>query len=177
MKDKSLKRPRFGVLDFVIILLIIVAVVGVYFRYNIITFFEDAQHIKEYNVTYSIKNIRHTTDEYINNGDKFYFVSSGEELGENTGILGFTSSSEFFPNSKGELIEVVYPYNQDKPDNSTRIDVQGRMLCSGRYSNDGEFFVNGSTYIAAGQYIDVRTEYVTVTIRIDSIDQKPVEER
>jgi hypothetical protein len=29
--------------------------------------------------------------------------------------------------------------------------------------------VNGKTYIAAGQYVAVRTEYVSLTIRIEEI--------
>lgn len=168
-KEKAVKGPRFGILDFVIILLIIIAVVGVYFRYNIINFFEDAQNIKEYNVSFSIKNIRRNTENFINIGDKVYFVSNGEDFGtltnveENMGALKPKMSTETFTNSKGEMIDVAYP------DNQSRIDAEGRMICSGRYSDDGGFLVNGSTYVAPGQYIDVKTEYVTVTIRVDEI--------
>ena len=172
-KEKSVKRPHFGVLDVVIILLIIVAFLGVYFRYNIINFWEDTQSIKEYSVSYSIKNVRYTTELFIDIGDKVYFVSNGEEFGtltnvsENMGALSVKPSTELFTNSNGEFVEVKYP------NINTRIDAQGRMICSGRYSNDGGFLVNGSTYVASGQYVDVKTEYVTVTIRIDDI--APVE--
>lgn len=168
-KEKTVKRPRFGVLDAVIILLVIVAFIGVYFRYNIINFLEDTQNIKEYSVSYSIKNVRYTTELFVDIGDKVYFASSGEELGtltnvsENMGALSVKPSTELFTNSKGEIVEVMYPNIQ------SRIDAQGRMICSGRYSNDGGFLVNGSTYVASGQYVDVKTEYVTVTIRIDDI--------
>lgn len=172
--EKSIKSPRFGVLDFVIILLIVVAVIGVYFRYNIIDFFEETQNIKEYSVSFSIKNIRYTTETFIEIGDKVYFVSNGEEFGTLTNPSENTSkpinskpSTETFTDSKGEIVEVMYPNSE------SRIDAQGRMICSGRYSDDGGFLVNGSTFIASGQYVDVRTEYVTVTIRIDDID--PIE--
>ena len=172
-KEKSVKRPRFGVLDAVIILLVIVAFIGVYFRYNIINFLEDAQNIKEYSVSFSIKNVRYTTESFIDIGDKVYFVSNGEDFGtltnvaENMGALNIKPSTESFTNSKGEIVDVMYPNSQ------SRIDAQGRMICSGRYSKDGGFLVNGSTYVASGQYVDVKTEYVTVTIRIDDI--APVE--
>lgn len=166
---KVKKSVRFGILDVVIILVIIIAVVGVYFRYSILDFFSGAQNLEEYTVSYSIENIRYTTVNYINIGDKVYFASDGEEFGiltnvsENMGAISYTPASEYFTKSNGEIVEVMYPNNQ------SRIDAQGRLNCIGRYSDEGGFLVNGSTHVASGQYIDVQTEYVSVTVRIDEI--------
>ena len=162
-------RPRFGVLDAVIILLVIIAVVGVYFRYNILDFISSAKNLEDYTISYSIEDIRYTTPNYINVGDEVYFEDSGKHFGtlinasENMGALSITPASEYFTTSKAEIVEVFYP------DSQSRVDAKGRMTCRGSYSDDGGFLVNGSTFIASGQMVSVKTENVTVTIRIDEI--------
>ncbi len=172
MKEKRQKKqrntPRFGVLDAVIILLIIVAVVGVYFRYNILNFITGAASLSDYTVSYTIEDIRYTTPNFIDIGDKVYFADGGDELGtliaasENKSALEITPASEYFTNTNGELVEIMYP-------DQTRVNGKGRLVCKGRYSSDGSFLVGGSSYVAAGQYIDVKTDYVSVTIRVEQI--------
>ncbi len=178
MKDKKQKKerraPRFGVLDGVIILLIIVAVAGVYFRYSIIDFVSGARNLNDYTISYSIEDIRYSTPDFIDVGDEVYFANDGKKFGtlvavsENSGALSITPASEYFTNSKGEIVEILYP------DNQSRVDAKGKLSCTGRYSEDGRFLVDGSTHIASGQLVNVKTEYVTVTIRIDKI--APTEE-
>ena len=163
------KAPRFGVLDAVIILLVIVAIVGIYFRYNIIDLISENKKLEKYTVTFTIENIRYTTPNYVNVGDRVYFASDDELFGtlvafsENMGALSITPASEYFTNSSGEVTEVFYPNNE------SRIDAIGKLLCEGRYSDEGGLLVNGSTYLSAGQTIEVNTEYVTVAMRIDNI--------
>ena len=77
---KVRKAPRFGVLDAVIILLVIIVVVSVYFRYNIVEMLSNSANLKEYTVSYTIDDVRYTTPNYINVGDKVYFDGSGECL-------------------------------------------------------------------------------------------------
>ncbi len=166
--------PRFGVFDAVIVLLVIVAVVGVYFRYNIMDFISGTRDIKEYSVRYSIEDIRNSTREYIDLDDTVYFASNGEKLGkiiaveENMGVpLNYQPASKQFVTSSGEFVDIVYP---DTNSQDARIDAVGRFVCEGNYSSDGEFLVNGSTYIAPGQYVDIKTDYLTVTICINEIE-------
>ncbi len=173
MKEKKQKKqrniPRFGVLDAVIILLVIVAVVGVYFRYNIVDLVSGTSNMDEYVVSYSIEDIRYTTPNFINVGDKMYFSDTGEEFGDliassgNMAALSVTPASEYFTDKNGALVEVMYPNSQ------SRVDAKGRLTCVGRFSENGGFFVGGSTFIASGQYIGVNTDYVSVTIRVDEI--------
>ncbi len=173
MKEKKQKKqrsiPRFGVLDAVIILLVIVAVVGVYFRYNIIDLVSGTSNLSEYTVSYSIEDIRYTTPNFVNVGDKMYFADSGEELGtliaasENMGALSITPAAEYFTDKNGALVEVMYPNSQ------SRVDAKGRLVCLGKYSENGGFLVGGSVFIASGQYIGVNTDYASVIIRIDEI--------
>ena len=167
--NKVKKVPRFSVLDIVIVLLVVVAIVGVYFRYNIIDIVTNAMDIKEYTVSYTIENIRaETPKKYVNIGDKMYFADSGDEFGtliaasENVVALSSDIASETFVTADGKV--VTSPYPMDK-----RVMATGRLNCEGKYSSDGRFLVNGLTHITMGQYVDVKTEMVTVTIRIDNI--------
>ena len=171
-KDKAEKKnsPHFNAVDALIILLVILVVLGIYFRYNIVDVLSQAQEKKDYVISYSIENIRYTTPNYINVGDKVYFSSYGELLGtlisesENQGALSITPASEYFTVSSGEVVEAFYPNEE------SRGDAKGRMLCVGTYNEDGGFLLNGDTYIASGQSISVYTEIVTFVINVTGIE-------
>ena len=169
-KNQKVKNaPKFGVIDAVIILLVILAVVGIYFRYNIIDLISENKKLEQYTITFSIENIRQTTPNYVNVGDNVYFAADSELFGtlmafsENTGALSITPASEYFTNSAGEFTEVFYPNNE------SRINAVGKLSCEGRYSAEGGLLVNGESHLSAGQTVEVQTEYVTVTMRIDDI--------
>ena len=175
MKDQNMQKEkrahRFGVLDAVIILLVVCLIAGIYFRSNVIEWITNQRNIGDYTVTFAVDDIRYTTPNYINVGDKVVFSSNGETFGtiieESDGnsriALSVTPSSELFTDN-GQIIEVFYPNNE------SRVDVKGRLRCRGTYSNEGGFLVNGSTYLSAGQTVQVRTEWVTLDLRILQID-------
>lgn len=167
--EKVRKFPRFGILDAVIIILVIAVGVGLAFRYNLFQTITQLQELEEYTVSFSINNIEHTTQNYLNENDVVYFKDSGKELGKITKssdvsnmILTVSPAKQTFVEN-GKIIEVDYPPN-------TRIDAQGRIICKGKVSAEGSFLLNGNDYIAAGQSHIVCTEDVTMQINILSID-------
>ncbi len=173
IKDKAEKVrrfPKFYVLDAVIILVIVSLILGIYFKYNVFEMFKGMKSDSEAQLTYSIENIKATTEYYIDIGDKVYFKADGKELGtivassdnSENALITKPSSQNFYDN--GEIITVNYP--QD-----TRIDATGNIKCSGTFSNDGSFLLGGSQYISPGQKYVVCTEKVTVEITILEIIQ------
>ena len=76
--EKEKRSPRFGVLDAVIILLVVCLIVGIYFRSNILGWISNQRNVRDYTVTFAVDNIRYTTPNYINVGDKVVFASNGE---------------------------------------------------------------------------------------------------
>ncbi len=171
--SESEKRfPHFGVLDAVIILLVITALVGIYFRYNIMDTILQSKNLKTYTVTFSIDNIRYTTPNYVNIGDEVYFGETGKHFGtliqESDGMsemaFSLAPASEYFTSEDGQVVKVSYPNNE------SRVDARGRLNCEGSVSELGGFLVGGSTYIAPGQTVNIRTEKVSVSIRILSIE-------
>ncbi|MBR6679975.1 MAG: hypothetical protein IKL59_01810 [Clostridia bacterium] len=169
--EKSKKLPRFGALDAFIILVVIVIIVGVFFRYRLLDVLNAQQNLSDYNVSFSVENVRYTTPDYINIGDVVYFKDSGAELGvitnesENMGAFTVAPASEMFTDSNGNMIEVHYP-------NETRVSINGKMICSAQVSETGGILINGNTYLAPGQTVDVTTELVTMTIQINNIEPK-----
>ena len=170
VKTGKANAPHFNVLDAMIIILIIAAVVGIYFRHEIIDLLIDDKNTDEYVVSFSIENVRHTTQSYIHVGDNVYFKSDGELMGslmsasENELSLDIAPALAYFTNSSGEIKAVRYP------DEQSRIDASGRLLCKGNYDENGGFSIDGDTYIAAGQSIEVYTEKVTFVLKVVSID-------
>lgn len=165
--EKEKRTPRFGVLDAVIVLLVVCLIAGIYFRSNIIEWIANQRNIRDYTVTFAVDDVRYTTPNYINVGDKVVFASNGEEFGtiieESDGMsniaLSVTPSSKIFTDN-GQVIEVFYPNNE------SRVDIKGRLQCQGTYSEDGGFLVNGSTYLSAGQTVKVQTELVNLELRV-----------
>ncbi len=166
-KEKAL--PRFGVLDAVIILLVIAAVCGIYFRYNIMDMIAAKRNIKDYTIEFSIDNINASTTRFIEENDELRFASNNERLGVlvkdpssmSDSVLSVTPASEIF-NRDGQIVEVFYPED-------TRVDAIGRVKCSGTYSDKGFFLVNGSVSLSSGEVVAVHTDEVTVSIRILNI--------
>ena len=167
---KDNKKAHFNVMDALIILLVLAVAVGMFFRGRIVEKIWEQTQSAGYVVSFSIEDIKYTTPNYIDVGDKVYFADNGELLGEfmsesdNVNALNITPASKYFYDSNGNVVEVFYP------DGESRVDAKGRILCDGYYNSDGGFSVDGRHYLAPGQSISVRTELVSVTINIMSID-------
>jgi len=172
--EMNKNHVKFRALDVVIIILIISAVVGVYFRYNIIDAVNGRRNMQDYTVSFEIKDIKYTTEKHIKVGDKVYYNDSGNEIG--TLIKASEDASEkaenalivvpavktLIPEGSSSAIEISYPAD-------TRIDASGRMICHGRFSEDSGLLIGGTDHIAPGEKLSVRTERVTIDIVITNI--------
>ena len=169
-QKKNGKRPGIKVLDVVIILMVLLVIVGIYFRYNTLDFVENNLNKKEYTISFSIKDIRYTTPDHVAVGHAVYLADSGDLMGTLIAptddmkniALKCTATSKYFSDGNGKNVEVIYPAD-------TRVDAEGKMTCEGLYTSDGIFLLNGTTHLAAGKTVDVKTEKVTVTITVENI--------
>ena len=81
-RDGNVKSGiKIKAIDIVIIVLIILSLVGVYFRYNILDELTSKRNIKDYYVSFEITDIKKSTTSYFNVGDKVVFSEDGNELG------------------------------------------------------------------------------------------------
>lgn len=164
------KLPKFRILDAAILLLVVVVVVGIYFRYNILEELTNRHNLKDYTISFSIDDIRYTTENYLNINDSVYFQDNGESLGmlltasdAQNRVWNTKPASKLFVGDDGTVEEVFYPNSE------SRVSATGRLLCTGSYSQDGGFCVNGSRYLSAGQTISVYTETVSFSITVTDI--------
>ncbi len=163
------KKAHFNIIDAAIIILVISVILGIVFRSHIIDRLWAESNTEDYIVSFSVDNIRYTTPAYLEVGDEVCFADNGELFGklmsesDNVNALNITPASEYFTDSKGNVVEVFYP------DEESRVDTKGRIECRGYYDEDGGFSIDGRHYIAPGQSVNVRTELVTFTVRITDI--------
>ena len=181
MKEKKLKkakraknRPRFRVMDAVIILLVITSALGIYFRYNLFETLKNQRNIKEYVVSFTISNIRQSTVSYLDIDDVVYDGESGEKIGvliehspDASSALSPLPASEYFVDKNGNVQKADYPYTEGDPE--VRVSPTGRLRCEGTFSDASGFHINGSQYIAPGQTIQVQTETVTFLMTVTEI--------
>ena len=160
---------KFKALDVVILVLILMAVVGVYFRYNILDTLTGSKNLKDYVISFEISNVQYKTEDYINIGDKVYY-NNGDELGtlieasDNTknALIVYPTIVDYVPEGATLAEELSYPEN-------TRIDAEGRIKCRGSYSNENGFLLKGKSPVSVGDTLLIKTELVTVQITVTGI--------
>ena len=59
--NRSRRFPKFYVIDFIIILLVVAISLGIYFRYSVFDILGNSKNQTEAVVTFSVKNIKNTT--------------------------------------------------------------------------------------------------------------------
>lgn len=178
-KNKERRFPKFHLLDVVIIILVLAIIAGIYFRYNVFDTLGNLKNQSEAHITFSVRDIRDTTELYIKIDDGVYFKEDGTHLGtimpytENSTMpleVGFANESFLIKDPKdelqqpGTLMEVQYPLD-------TRINASGKIKAKGIFGSDGSFMLNGSMYLSAGQKYTVCTEKVTLEITITGIEK------
>ena len=166
--------PKFGILDAIIILLVIVIAVGIYFRYSFFDMLNSTKNMKECNVYFKTQN---TTEAHLNvleKGDSVYFKSNGETIGTLTvesdekplPILTYPAVHDIVLNGK-TYVDVEYPQNVEEP----LIYGTGIIAASCAVTEDGSYLLNGSTYISVGESYTVCTEDATIVITITAIEE------
>lgn len=170
---KPRRFPKFGVLDAVIILLVIVIVAGVYFRYNLFDKLNNAKNLKDCFVTFKTGEITTAVSRELNKDDLVYFKSDGKTFGtltvsseEVTVVIQEQPATHTVFKDGKAYADVQYPQGME----DSLIYGIGTIKCSCSVSEDGTFMLDGSQYLAPGQTYTVCTENVTVTITITDIE-------
>ena len=167
------RHVRFTWIDGVIIFLIIVCILGVFFRYPIMDKLGLGENYAEYRVKFSITAMDASTVKYLSGGDELYFAD-----GQHAGVLCMSlndsvsgsalacrPASVYIDNGAGELVWAQYP-------EATKVDATGAFDCTGAYDSDMNFSIDGKKNIAVGQSVTVYTDTVTLYITVTEITPK-----
>lgn len=172
--EKKHKFPKFGVLDAVIILLVIVICAGIYFRYSFFDTLNSSKNLKECYVTFKTDKVTTAVTRELEIDDVVYFKSSGETLGTLTVsseeiaivIQEQPATATVFKDGK-TYADVQYPQGME---NSLIYGI-GTIKCDCAVAENGSFLLGGSLYLAPGQTYTVCTEKVTFDITITAIEE------
>ncbi len=168
MSEKRVNR-RFNVLDIAIILLVLLALIGVWQRSNLQKLFTVDEMLEEYTVTFEIRKIRSTTIEGLDPGSELYLVQEEGEriyLGTLSQQLSVSAAIEYLPDKDGNSVPAVYPQDSHE----YFLDADGVLRCEG-IEHDGSFLLGGQVYLAINQRVSVQTEIADFEIRITGIEK------
>ena len=160
-KNKSTRK--FNVIDAFIIVLVILCVVGVYFRAQISQWIGIEKNLEEYTLSFEISEIRYTSSKYLGAGNKVYIDDTDIYVGEIKDNCTFMPAEVYIENAKGELVRVNYPKD-------TYVDVNGKLGCLGFEKEDG-FYLNGTYSLVPGSTLNVHTEMMNFSILITEISK------
>lgn len=172
--EKKHKFPKFGVLDAVIILLVIVICAGVYFRYSFFDNLNSSKNLKECYITFKTDKVTTAVTRALEIDDVVYFKSTGETLGTLTVsseeiaivIQEQPATATVFKDGKS-YADVQYPQGME---NSLIYGI-GTIKCECAVAENGSFLLDGSRYLAPGQTYTVCTEKVTFDITVTAIEE------
>ncbi len=171
--DKKTKfRPN--VLDFLIVLVILGAIIGIGIRSGVVEKIITNSNATPARISFIAENISSASYDFFVKDEAFY----SKTLGCYVGTLESTSSmpAKFLQSTaNGEMIPVHSPaIDPDDPTSeSYRIDVEGSLIGSGLFTDEG-FLVNGTTYIAPGSEFILESKSISVTVTI--LDITPISE-
>ena len=152
------KKIRFNILDFLIIAVVILCVVGVALRGGAKTT-DDKLESQKAIVSYYVSNIQSSSQYCFQAGDPIYSQSLGCDMGYLVGKVEVTPSV-YYMEAKGEITRAESA--------AGRIDIRGQFECEGKMSESG-FSIGGTQYIAPGMSTYAYLPNINVTILITDV--------
>ena len=151
---------RFSVIDFAIIVMAIILIVGVSARYDIVDRLFSKTSLKDAKVTFVAEAITQEEAKAFTEQTKFYL--DGKVFGTLTSVSTPSNALIYKENDQGELISY-----EDK----NLFDIEGTFTCKVLRGDDG-FLLDGNRYIAAGSVFTVRANGVAVKITVTGVQEK-----
>ncbi len=168
------KKKRLGALDIFIIAAVLVCAVCLFFRMTAqsedVKLAEDANAVqKDCQLVLSVKNVRVTSVQYFNRGDKFKLEkwSSRVPLGEIAAVQSGGAQTHYV-DIEGNTVLVT---NQSEDEQTKRSDITLTFDVSGFFNADGDFLLNGTEKLLVNQEITIVNKYITVYGMIMSIKE------
>ena len=158
--EKKVKRTlKPNVIDFLIILVVIGAVLGIALRSGAVDDIAKREELEEATISFLILDINDNSGNYFNIGDTFRSTAYAQDLGVLESVQ-FMPAEAFITSQDGHLIKTY--------SNNGRIDVRGTLKAKGVFSDVG-FLLGGNQYIAPGNTLHVQSKYMDVSLTITDI--------
>ena len=162
VKPVKSKKTKFNIIDFIIILLVVACIGGIYVRYNLIDKIGVNAQLKNYEITFISKELRYTSLAAFEKDTAVIDRKTGNNIGIFKGIETNSPSAAYVEKSDGTIEKLYYPEN-------TKIDVKGKIIVRG-IMNDNGFLLDGKQYIATGTTLKISTEKLDIDISVEAIN-------
>ena len=154
-------KTRFNVIDVFIIVLVLLCVFGICFRSQITEWIGIEKKVEEYQISFEVSEIRHTSSRYFYTGSEVYLDSGDVVVGTINGNCTVLPAKVYVEDAEGALVLTNYPKD-------TYVDISGAIKCEGLYK-EGRFYLNGTYSLAPGSSLNVHTEMVDFVMTVTEI--------
>ncbi len=161
MEQNKKSKIKFNVIDFIIVVVILGCLVGVFMRYNLADKIGGNQAESKAEISFMIEKISITSEDALVAGDAFYWKQNGALVG-------------YLKDHQTTAAETYYADEEGLPKpaySQTHINVVGVLSATGTFTDDGAFMLAGNQFIAPGKEMEVKSPHIEVTIMITDIQQ------
>ena len=156
------RKLRFNILDFLVLVIVILVIVGAVLR-GYIKNTDEKLEVDKAIITFKINNIQAASAQHFAAGTPVYSYSLGCDLGKMVGDVVVTPAA-YYVEDDGKVVKA---YSQ-----SGRIDLVGTIECEGTMTKDGGFKLDGSQYFAPGMTTSASLPQIDAHILITDITMK-----
>ena len=154
-------RMRLNIIDFLIIIVLIGAVVGIAMRFGLVEKVTNQAGMTQARISFLIRDINEGSLDYFGIGDNFYDKDHDCVFG----VLEsrqFMYSEAFIANERGEIIRTNLE--------NKRYDVRGAVTAAGTFTDDG-FLLDGVNYLAPGSTLHVQSRDLDVILTVTAVER------
>ena len=156
------RRFRFNILDFLVLIVVVLCIVGAVLRgYTKTT--DEKLEVDKAIITFKINNIQEASAQYFAEGTEVYSYSLGCDLGKMVGEVE-VSPAVYYVEHDGKIVKAY--------SDTGRIDLIGKIECEGPMTKDGGFKLDGSQYFAPGMTTSASLPQIDANILITDIKMK-----
>lgn len=152
-------RIRLNIIDFIVIIILIGAAVGIAFRFGLVERVKTQVSMDGASISFLVQNIQEASYSYFNIGEEFEDVTHKCSFGTLESKQEFPAET-YITDINGNIIK-TYVEND-------RIDLRGVMSSVGKFTDEG-FLLDGIHFIAPGSSINIRSSVISVWITVTDI--------
>ncbi len=173
MNENTTKKTRKfkpNIIDLLIVVAVLGALAGIALRTGIVEKVITNSSVESARISFLVQDISSDSYNYFIPGDVFYSDTHKCYFGTLEEKPYDLPAEMFIEGADGKLIKSYSPADPDDPTRSERIDVRGKVLSSGVFSDEG-FLLGGTTYIAPGSKLIVESKNITASIMVTGVEK------
>ena len=159
VKTQNAKKFKPNIIDFLIVIVLIGAIVGIVMRMGVIDKLTIGSRLETAQISFIVRDINDESENYFNKGDVFYSRTHKCNIGTLESVIP-RLAEKYVEDAIGRLIKTTSSEN--------RIDIIGTLIGEGVFTEQG-FFLDGVNYIAPGSELLFDSNNIVGSLTITDI--------